>query len=38
MSAYVPDPNDSENDTVGQIVHYIMRNEGNLQSLIVLMF
>lgn len=28
MSAYVPDLNDSDNDTVGHIVHYIMRNEG----------
>lgn len=27
-SVCVSDPNDSENDTVGQIVHYIMKNEG----------
>lgn len=32
MSAYVPDLNDSENDTVGQIVHCIMRNEGTPQQ------
>lgn len=33
MSAYVPDLNDSEDDTVGQIVHCIMRNEGTRQQL-----